>query len=115
MVLNSSVLGIYFAGTFSLAALIKCASRDFVRAAAFGWIDRFAPARSSFFAARRNSVSAVAISPAATACRTLRTCVLTADLTALFWARRSRLWRRRFLALLVVGIRSNPLFQTFTL
>src|SRR5439155_26395436 len=84
------VVSRYFAATVTFvpppdfAARIKWASRDFVRAAALGWIDRLAPALSSFLAANRSSVSAVAISPVATAWRTLRTCVLMADLIARF-------------------------------
>src|SRR3954469_2121691 len=65
---------------------------------------RLVPARSSFLATRRNSPSALVRSPAWAAARTFLTWVLRADLTALFFARRSRLWRWRFLALLVVGI-----------
>src|SRR5262245_41093394 len=86
---------------FVFAATIRWASRDFVRAAALGWMTRLTPARSSLVAARRASASALAMSPAATAARTLRIWVLIADLAARFFARRSRLWRRCFLALLV--------------
>ncbi len=65
----------------AFALRIRLCSRDLVRATLFLWMMFFEPARSSFFAARRNSSSALAMSPACTASRTLRICVRTEDLS----------------------------------
>jgi hypothetical protein len=80
------------------AALSRAERRDLVRAAAFLWIIPLAAALSSFFTAKRNSVSPSATLPAVTAVVNFLTCVLTALLTERLRIRRSSLVRWRFFA-----------------
>src|SRR6185436_13212067 len=80
-----------FAFAGFLETFSRWARRLLVRLAALRWITPLVPARSSFLAARRNSVSALAASPAAAAARTFLTSVFSSDFVARFFARRSRL------------------------
>src|SRR5690606_20987639 len=87
------------------SALTRRASRDFCRAARFGWITRRVASRSSSAAVSRNAC--VACAPSC-AWRTFLIAVLRRERCARFRAARLRSWSIRLVALLLLGKQPSP-------
>src|SRR5262245_61688077 len=90
-------------------ALSRAARRETLRAAVFLWTTPFCAVRTRMGSAAASALRAAALSPAAKASSTLRTCDLNCERRALLISVRRSILRAAFLAEVVLAIRPPPM------